>query len=157
MGYDLTNSIGKAHQWKVLGWWHLLNLACAYGWSPRGTEPSEGSGSDWDGNYFTNEGQRVTHDDAVALAGALERLSADPNRDVTAAAVAERMTKIVSNTAENSSSDARDVLRYPLDFIRDMLAQFGQDSIRVWRFDPKPDHYLRQFVEFCRAGPFTIQ
>lgn len=156
MGYDLINSVGQTHQWKVLGWWHLLNLACEYGWSPRGTEPPIDAGSDWDGNYFQNEGQLVTAGDAIALADALARLLSDPNRDVAAAAVADRMAQVVADTAAKASTDARDVLRYPLDFIREILGHFGQDSIGRWQFGPKADQYLRQFIEFCRVGPFTI-
>ena len=56
MGYDLTNSSGQTRQWKVLGWWHLLNLALECGWSPRGTESPTQSQQGWDGNYFRNEG-----------------------------------------------------------------------------------------------------
>jgi hypothetical protein len=157
MGYDLTNSSGQTHQWKVLGWWHLLNLAREYGWLPRGTEAPSHSGPGWDGNYFQNDGQLVTADDATALAEALDRLLADPNRDAAAASVGSRKTQIALDNAGNSSSNARDVLRYPIDFIRGMLGHFGRDSIGVWQFGPKADQYLRQFIEFCRAGPFTIE
>ena len=157
MGYDLTNAPGQTHQWTVLGWWHLLNLAREYGWSPRGTEPSGDCSGGWDGSYFRNDSQRVTVEDAAALASALDRLLGDPNREAVAAGVAERMSEAVSDTAVNSSSDAADVLRYPLDFIRGMLGGFGQNSIGVWQFEPKADQYVRHFIEFCRAGAFVIE
>src|SRR6185437_12885003 len=97
MGYELSNSFGQTHQWKVLGWWHLLNLAREYNWSPRGTESSASSDDGWDGNYFTNAGQRVTEEDAAELANALERLLADPSREAVAAAVAKRMAGAISD------------------------------------------------------------
>ena len=99
----------------------------------------------------------MTADDAAALADALERLLADPNRNVTAASVANRMSQITSDSAAGTSYDARDVLRYPLEFIRGMLGDFGQASIGVWQFNPKADEYLREFINFCRSGPFTIE
>lgn len=157
MGYDLTNSIGQTHQWKVLGWWHLLNLAREYGWSPCYTERPTHSGSDWDGNYFQNQGQLMTANDAASLANALGQLLSDPNREATAASVAARMTQIVSDAAAKSSSNVCDVLRYPLDFIHGMLGRFDQSSIGASQFGPASDQYLRQFIEFCRAGPFTIE
>jgi hypothetical protein len=156
MGYDLTNSFGQTHQWKVLGWWILLNLAREYGWSPGGTELPDAD-SDWDGNYFQNMGQLVSREDATALADALERLLSDPDRQAIADTVTDRMERAVSDTASNASSDARDVLLYPVDFIRGMLGRFGQNSICKWQFGPEADQYLRQFIALCRAGPFTIE
>ena len=156
MGYDLTSSSGQTHRWKVLGWWHLLNLAREHGWSPRGTEPPGDAAPGWDGNYFHNEGQWVTADDAAALADALERLLTDPNREAVAASLASRMSQAVADSTE-PSPDPSDVLRYPLAFIRGMLGQFGQNSIGLWQFSPEADQYLREFIEFCRAGPFKIE
>src|SRR5215510_4319042 len=98
MGYDLTNSAGDYHQWKVIGWWHLLNLAVRYGWSPRGTQRSDQNKSPWDGNYFENAGQEAVAEDATALADALQAMLQDPNRERAAREVADAMGKALADT-----------------------------------------------------------
>ena len=70
MTMDLTGP-GGDFGFTITSWEHLLKLASLSGWEPAGTLPPEGAGS-WDGNYFTNDGQRVADEDARALADALE-------------------------------------------------------------------------------------
>src|SRR2546423_13839985 len=90
MGMDLCGAGGYA-AWNWQGWRGVLELGHRYGWIPAGTEPplwDEGGpwdGRPWNGTYFCNDGQRVTAEDAHALADALERALPDiPDEDAVA-------------------------------------------------------------------------
>src|SRR4051794_37756746 len=63
---------GGDFEFNNMPWSHLLRLASMYGWEPAGTV-LRGAKDDWDGNYFTNDGQRVKKEDAAHLADALEQ------------------------------------------------------------------------------------
>ena len=84
MGYDLS---GDVHLSRA-NWSLCLFLAQAFGWVPEGTEPPNvvWYGEDgeealryvvppekWDGNYFTNDLQKVRASDAAALSAAIHR------------------------------------------------------------------------------------
>ena len=81
MGFDLR---GKGGYFCLNNerWYHCLDIACAFGWEPAGTQlpdgPPEARGNPgpdwkWDGGYNSNDFQMVTDDDAKALAAALDR------------------------------------------------------------------------------------
>ena len=53
-------------------WGAALDLAQLHGWEPAGTLPPEDA-AQWGRGYFSNDGQRVTSEDARVLADALER------------------------------------------------------------------------------------
>ena len=57
----------------------LLNAAERHGWEPVGTVPGDDwrDAEEWSGGYFTNDGQRVTKEDALALAIAIEKAVAE--------------------------------------------------------------------------------
>jgi hypothetical protein len=62
----------------VFDWGALLDIAVEFGWLPLGTvvdaeELKDFPGGVWDGNYQTNDMQRVLESDAAELADALER------------------------------------------------------------------------------------
>ena len=157
MGYDLTNAAGEYHQWKSLGWWHLLNLAKSYGWVPQGTQAPDEMPDKWDGNYFRNEGQKIAAADASELAVALERLLADSQREATARSVGQRLEAVAGDESIVAGQAFDDVLTYPLDFVREMFRHFGAGSVGTWNFDESSNRYLRQLISFCRKGPLTIQ
>jgi hypothetical protein len=159
VGYDLANSSGGYHQWNVLGWWNVLNLARIYGWMPRGTEPPAQPSdlTPWDGNYFRNEGQRVSAEDAAAIADALNRLLDDPNREAAGERLARQMQARLDSLVPSGPVSGTDVLVYPLAFIRDMMQYFGNTQIRSWSFADCDNDYLRQFITFCGAGAFVIE
>lgn len=74
MAYDL---IGLGRSLTSDGWRSVLQTAEQHGWQPMGTLPpwdwnSETSG-EWSGTYFGNDFQRVTAEDATAIADALIR------------------------------------------------------------------------------------
>jgi hypothetical protein len=80
---DLTGPAGHM-AFNDTSWVHLLRLATLSGWHPADTLPPE-EADDWDGNYCTNDGQRVADEDARNLAEALERALPDvPEEDAMA-------------------------------------------------------------------------
>jgi hypothetical protein len=62
---DLRGAGGELHA-TCREWGSLLRLAHENGWKPQGTD------------YFTNDGQLVTEEDASAIAGGLEKALRDP-------------------------------------------------------------------------------
>jgi hypothetical protein len=68
MGVDLSGKHGsQSYNWWA--WRDLLEMARSNGWKPVGTTTADDP--DWNGDYFSNDGQRVTDDDAHAIADAL--------------------------------------------------------------------------------------
>jgi hypothetical protein len=75
---DTFEFIRPRYSANVAGWAWLIKNAEDWGWEPAGTLPPltrEADGRDWrwSGTYWTNDGQRVTAEDAAAWAAALER------------------------------------------------------------------------------------
>jgi hypothetical protein len=76
MGMDISFRRGE-FRCSARFWVKCLTLAEVFGWVPAGTEAPSGcqpcSADEWDGNYWTNDYQGVTDDDARAFAAALKR------------------------------------------------------------------------------------
>ena len=72
MGYDLSNlDTGDDYRFNIHGWGPILSLAEKYGWQPAGTVlPGD---KDWEGSYYSNDGQIVQYQDAQNIAKALEK------------------------------------------------------------------------------------
>jgi hypothetical protein len=153
MGYDLSNAAGDYHQWKVIGWWSLLNIARRYGWQPAGTEAPASTSEQWSGGYFANEGQTVRAVDASSLASALEDFFNDVDRDEIAGEVAERMHAVLADGSVTPDSKRDDLLVEPLEYIRNLMGQCGDNPIRPWSFTQRSNEYLLQFIAFCRKAP----
>lgn len=78
MGYDLTNNEGDYFRANVGAWGFLLDTAQKHGWKPAGTlapeyMTSEAERAAWDGDYCSNDYQRVSDDDARNMAAALRK------------------------------------------------------------------------------------
>jgi hypothetical protein len=95
MGVDLASEAGGHFSVNWWGWRELFEIALAHGWQPAGTrkeadwmdsetgEPLTGAIADrvrfeggepaWDGNYFGNDFQQVTAEDARNMALAVEQ------------------------------------------------------------------------------------
>ena len=138
MGYDLTSESGADLRFNAAGWGLLLSLAEAYGWTPQGCLPPEGDDAvAWEGDYDTNDGGRVSREDANAMADALQRALADPER-------AER---------------ERDISRAMNQAVRQMeIETFGEDVALEEEEEPLTtnDDTLRTLIRFLRAGAFRI-
>jgi hypothetical protein len=79
MGYDLKNDRGEELRFSNSGWSLALEIAERHGWNPQGTlAPADWEeGKEWEGDYDTMDGQRVSAEDAAGLVKALERALAD--------------------------------------------------------------------------------
>jgi hypothetical protein len=137
-------------------WAKALELAASYGWKPMGTRPPSHLdfyqlGAEWDGRYFTNDGQTVKREDALLLAAALERSLGDvPD--------------------SNPPTDWNFVLRQDDDLpewlspeetafiegeLQDGLLDIMSTSpIEYFAGDEK--RHLKEFIRFCRLGSFEI-
>jgi hypothetical protein len=138
MGFDLTSESGDTYQVRSSGWSLMLYVAEAYGWEKQGSIPPDGVDSaEWDGGYATNDGQRVTRQDAQALADACERMLADPERVAKVRGIESQLDK-----------DVRELAR----------EQYGVELPAGNNYDEYPidEAYLREFVHFCRRGGFKI-
>ncbi len=130
MGFDLTSESGADFRFGGTGWTFYLNLAEAYGWKPAGTLPPAGiTENAWSGQYDSNDGQRVTAADALALGGALDRALADPERPV-------KERELAHNISES-------------------LTQHLGEAVSIE--PPDDDALLRAFGGFCRGGSFIIE
>lgn len=131
MGFDLTNEAGHSARFSPSGWALALTLAEDYGWKPAGTKLER---ADWAGDYATNEGQRVTTNDAENLAQACERALADPGYLARVSAVKQQIDAEIARQVPGSRPRA---VR-----CEDMLA-----------FRER----LKDLVAFCRGGSFIIE
>jgi hypothetical protein len=156
MGVDLSGAGGcKWLSWT--GWEKLLKLAHEYGWKPAGTKPPRGivmkpdgsidhemtamyswSEEDWDGSYFSNNGQYVTDEDAANIADALERALHDIPDEETEAKV--RAVELQPWLAYGSRGPDHDI---PLSLIDKFSGRPGKERVK-------------NFMVFCRAGGFCI-
>jgi len=79
MGVDLASAHGGNAGMNWYAWTYIMKLGFCHGWRPCGSRCPDDYPDDyhdevdWDGNYTSNNGQRVTAEDADALAAALER------------------------------------------------------------------------------------
>lgn len=73
MTVRLKSNRGKTFETSDEHWSVFLNVAQRFGWQPAGTLPPLAwpQGDVWPGQYATQDGQRVSDDDARALAAVL--------------------------------------------------------------------------------------
>jgi hypothetical protein len=139
MGMDLSGA-GGYFRWTNSGWYDILELGKEFGWIPTGTGPPRGTRKEaWGlGAYYGNDGQRVYARDARALADALERaVAALPQRK------SQKRTRIARATdyLEAELTGGRRPRRG-----RVAVSQFGWEDVA----------YIREFIEYCRAGSFRL-
>ncbi|PZV04922.1 MAG: hypothetical protein DCF22_25085 [Leptolyngbya sp.] len=136
MAMDLEG-VGGDFGLNVFSWGHMLCLARLYGWQPAGTVIDEADLQDfpngkWNGGYQSNDGQKVTTEDARNMADALEKALADiPDHDA---------------------------LEYKKELGGGILiAPNGPDvSALKWFSGNESKEYVRKFIAYCRAGEFKI-
>jgi hypothetical protein len=161
--YQAAKENGDQARFNSTAWPILLRMAEFYGWKPSGTKcpviyntenGSYDEYKDWDGSYLGNNGQKVTDEDAIALATALEK-SLDDIPDV--------------ETCEKTASYplGQDSIYDNLGIDTDMSGGMVDDEIRIIR--PNRDlspydffsgeeykHKIRNFITLCRKGAFCI-
>jgi hypothetical protein len=144
MEMDLSGSGGDFH-FNIFAWEQVLKLAQMYGWEPAGTEaPQRIEDEDavdreenaWEGGYWTNDGQRVSAEDAQNLAEALKKALPDiPDHDA------------LENKSKEIMTQDGPIRVIPINADVNPLESFS---------GRKGKRYLRKFITFCRAGGFVI-
>jgi hypothetical protein len=137
MGVDLTNDKGNYLRFSNGGWTLALCLAEVYEWEQEGTTLEQEEGEEpieWDGDYFSSDGQRVTPSDAVGLATACERALADPEYEETAAEINDQIDAAIAEA---------DPEWEPQKWSREDYVAFRDQ--------------LKELITFCREGGFIIE
>lgn len=135
MGYDLSNDRGEEFRFSPSGWSLALEIAERAGWKPEGTLPpaNRPADHDWSGDYFSNEGQRVSPSDAAALIRALELALSDPAFSTETKATFDDLQAQFLRLYPKYS---------PIEFTLSDAAEFGQR--------------LRALIALARDGGFVI-
>lgn len=157
MSFELVNrSTVLSRTFSRQFWAKALELAGLYGWKPRGTAaPSHLDfyrlGAEWDGRYFTNDGQVVKAEDARALAAALERSLDDiPDEDLPIDWRTEFLRE--DDLPEWLSPDEKAIIEEELhDGLLDILKT---SPLEYFAGDEK--RHLQALIRFCRLGSFEI-
>ena len=138
MSFDLKSDSGEELTCPASAWDFYCRLADDYGWTRAGTlAPESVKTGDWGGEYSSNDGQRVTAEDAGAMASALERGRHDPNRGVRQREVIRRLNA--------------EVRRMALEFEGIELPDESDT-------EPVPDDTdLDELIRFFRKGGFRIE
>jgi len=137
-------------------WAKALELAQIYGWEPVGTHPPPRIdfyqlNAEWDGRYYTNDGQTVKAKDAHCLAAALER-SLDDIPDTKAEADWNMELWTDDDLPEWLSPEERVFIEEELqDGLLDVM-----DIHPLQYFAGDEKKYLKNFIRFCRLGSFEI-
>ncbi|MBL8822428.1 MAG: hypothetical protein JNJ77_07570 [Planctomycetia bacterium] len=133
MGMDLTGPAGY-FRWDFFRWHRLLSVAERYGWEPAGTviAEEEAQQSDWNGSYWSNDFQTVTAADAEQLGAALERALSD---------ISDADELAHHRGADGSLRLTRSIIM--------------EDDIK-WLSGPDCKNHIREFIQYCRGGGFTI-
>ncbi len=127
------------------GWGMLLMMAWEHGWQPIGTLPpvhwsriEEGRLPEWPrADYVTGRGQRITAEDAIRLADALESLLDDlPNHD----------------PLEDKAVYRLNVPVYPS--LRVVESDIPVTDYEVFGGENKSG--LRRFIALCRTGELVV-
>jgi hypothetical protein len=136
MGYDLSNSRGETFRFSPPGWSLALEIAERAGWEPQGTlRPVDcPADQEWAGDYFANDGQRVSPSDAIALSAALESALADPEFDAKAKEAFDHLQEEMAKQHPRFK---------PVSFSLTDAAEFGQR--------------LRALIALARDGGFVIR
>ena len=170
MGYDLQrlgtgfddDNLGftspNYFRWNIWGWPQILGLAEKYGWRKHGTVVKTSQGfrdNNWEGSYFSNDGQIVGGKDALAMADAL--VDALPYVYGETPSVAPIDAGVVINIDEEDAAAAAST---------EKLKEFGQEASIIMSGNkevPSPEaelagcqDYIKEFITFLRRGAFQI-
>ena len=146
MGYDLQNEKGNTFRWNVWGYSPVLSLAEVYGWKPKGTVLNNWESgeieTDWDGKYFSNDGQVVTAEDASNMASALLKALEDIPDEVG-----------VKDTPEDPlEGNLKDVVK----MIDEMHETMLSDDCLKEKFSGKDKkQYVKKFIDFLHEGSYV--
>jgi hypothetical protein len=161
MGMDLCG-VDNERYFRVgnVAWAKALHLARNHGWEPAGTiddgfGPAMCNGDDFEpgcpireerGRYDYNDGWVVTHDDARAIADALEKALDDiPSFESVSTKWAEEPVTPLAKAVAELAGDQAARVRGPNRVLSPYEFFSGGDKQMVW-----------EFIAFCRQGAFRI-
>lgn len=176
MGYDLTNDKGNDFRFNIHGWRPLLQIAEMHGWEPMGTTLD--NDPEWDGSYYSNDGQYVTPEDSRALANAL-RSALDDIPDIRTAP--DVITHVPEGFFNNPGwrehevemylkhhaepgqtqpvvmtlSEMQETGKVPTVLVVDTPGYYREAPLEYWSGE-NGKRYIREFIEFCANGGFEI-
>jgi hypothetical protein len=157
MSYELVNQpTDLCRTFSRQFWAKALELAQFYGWKPQGTRPPSHFDfyelrTEWDGRYFTNDGQMVKAEDARALAAALER-SLDDISDDKVPTDWNSLVQFEDDLPEWLSPEEKEFIEEELqDGLLDIMKM---SPLEYFAGDEK--RYLKGLIRFCRLGSFEI-
>ncbi len=157
MSYEFVNqSTEICRKFSRQCWAKALELAQLYGWQPMGTCPPPQYdfyqlNAEWDGRYWTNDGQIVKAEDALFLAASLEESLKDiPDTKVSTDWNSEFLWE--DDLPEWLSPEERALIEETLH--EGLLDIMGVHPLEFFAGDEKP--YLKQLIRFCRSGSFEI-
>ena len=156
MGYDLKNT-NEDFRFSRSAWSHVLNLAKHFGWEPMGTVMPGGTakvylgdkGSDKEtvresimGDYYANTFESVVKEDALNLGHALMKVvEVIPDERVFP-------DNILTSLTEDSLLDVAEVLTgYKNRSLNYSVGYFSGLENK---------NYLKEFIQFCKDGRFSI-
>jgi hypothetical protein len=158
MCYDLFNpSTEVCRKFSRQSWAKALELAKIYGWRPLGTCPPSiydfyHLNADWNGTYWTNDGQVVQREDALALAYALQKslddipdINIETDWNATIYWFQDDIPEWLSPTEQALMEEG---------LKDDLLDILGIHPFEFFAGDEK--HHLMEFIRFCRLGSFLI-
>jgi len=127
-----------------------------YGWKPQGTRPPSTIefhklNADWNGTYWTNDGQLVKREDALALAQALQK-SLDDIPDVNAEMDWNPKFWFEDDFPDWLSPSEKEIIEEGLN--DDLLDIMGTHPFEYFAGDQK--RQLTEIIRFCRLGSFMI-
>ena len=153
MGYDLNNA-NQHFGFSVFAWSFVLDLAKEFGWQPMGTVLSEtaakqeGSNEEtirsWEGHYDGNNFQSVVDKDALNLANALDNaLKVIPDKRNPA-----------YNTLLSLTDDTTGLNYFKMVF-RGIKSIYPGSPVDYFS-GIENKKYLKEFIQFCKCGSFSI-
>jgi hypothetical protein len=166
MGMDLEGA-GGYFRWNLFCWGEVLTLAEEHGWMPVRTGPPVGVlQKDWDGDYFSNAGQRLYARDAVKLADALAaalkvhrsgKLAKSSTRPQEQRPTESSRTQSYKQVKQSHDNVVRRFITVAMpEVAADVRKDSWKSDVRTWLFSPEGQRELRKFIRFCRAGSFRI-
>lgn len=184
MGYDLYSKNDEHYRFNISSWSALLDLAERQGWEPMGTILYEYEYDDednrinsgvldveWEGTYYSNDGQIVVVDDALNLANALENALDDipdvevyPDQFILCGGNVENYmqqerARSVGKTVVTYQEWKSGLLTQVPDIVvcTDINEFYGRNDDLYGVFSGKQSKdYIRGFIAFCRTGEFRI-
>jgi len=146
MGYDLQNEKGNTFRWNVWGYSPVLSLAEVYGWKPRGTVLNDWESGeimlDWDGKYFSNDGQVVTAEDASDMGNALSKALEDIPDEVA----------VKDTPKEPPKEDLKDIVKM-LDKMHETM--LSDDCLKEKFTGKEKKQHVKEFIDFLHEGSYV--